>query len=46
MIVVIGDEEVANKTIALRDRRKREQSNMTKDEFISMLNEIKKGSRI
>ena len=42
MIVVVGDEEVANKTIALRDRRKREQSNMTKDEFISMLNEIKK----
>ncbi|MFK2822135.1 threonine--tRNA ligase [Arcobacter sp. YIC-80] len=46
MIVVIGDEEVENKTVALRDRRKREQSNMTKDEFILMLNEIKKGSRI
>ncbi len=46
MIVVIGDEEVENKTVALRDRRKREQSNMTKDEFISMLNEIKNGSRI
>jgi threonyl-tRNA synthetase len=46
MIVVIGDEEVEKQTVALRDRRKREQSNMTKDEFISMLNEIKKGSRI
>ena len=46
MIVVIGDEEVANKSIALRDRRKREQSNMTKDEFMSMLNEIKRESRI
>ena len=46
MIVVIGDEEVANKTIALRDRRKREQSNMGKEEFIQMLNEIKKGSEI
>ena len=46
MIVVIGDEEVENQTIALRNRRTREQSNMTKDEFISMLNKIKKGSRI
>jgi len=46
MIVVIGDEEVANKTVALRDRRNREQSNMGKDEFIQMLNEIKKGSEI
>ncbi len=46
MIVVIGDEEVENKTVALRDRRKREQSNMTKDEFLSMLNEIKLGSKI
>lgn len=46
MIVVIGDEEVANKSIALRNRRTREQSNISKDEFISMLNEIKKGSKI
>lgn len=46
MIVVIGDEEVSNQTIALRNRRTREQSNMSKDEFITMLNEIKKGSRI
>ncbi|WP_121627592.1 threonine--tRNA ligase [Poseidonibacter antarcticus] len=46
MIVVVGDEEVANETIALRNRRTREQSNMTKDEFLTMLNKIKKGSRI
>ena len=46
MIVVVGDEEVANQTIALRDRRKREQSNMTKIEFFNMLNEIKSGSKI
>ncbi len=46
MIVVIGDEEVENKTVALRDRRKREQSNMGKNEFIQMLNEINKGSEI
>ena len=46
MIVVIGDEEVANNMIALRDRRKREQSNISKDEFISNLNKILKGSKI
>ncbi|PKI80465.1 threonine--tRNA ligase [Malaciobacter halophilus] len=46
MIVVVGDEEVANNSIALRDRRKREQSNMSKEEFISMLEEIKKGCEI
>lgn len=46
MIVVIGDEEVANETIALRDRRNREQSNISKKEFIDMLNEIKSGSKI
>jgi len=37
MIVVIGDEEVANSKIALRDRRKRERSEMSKSEFLSML---------
>ncbi|XPV68319.1 MAG: threonine--tRNA ligase [Halarcobacter sp.] len=46
MIVVIGDEEVENQTIALRDRRKREQSNMSKNEFFTMLNELNKGSKI
>ena len=46
MIVVLGDEEVENKTVALRDRRNREQSNMSKDEFIKMLNEINQESRI
>nr|WP_258237529.1 threonine--tRNA ligase [Arcobacter sp. CECT 9188] len=46
MIVVIGDDEVANQTIALRDRRKREQSNLSKVKFIELLNEIIKGSKI
>ncbi len=46
MIVVIGDEEVANEKVALRDRRKREQSNLSKEEFINLLNEIKKGSEV
>ena len=46
MIVVIGDEEVKNNTIALRNRRTREQSNMSRDEFLLMLNKIKKESNI
>ncbi len=46
MIVVIGDEEVENQAIALRDRRKREQSNMSKEEFFTMLNDLKTGSKI
>jgi len=39
MILVIGDEEVAQKTVALRDRRERKQYNLTKDEFMSMTKE-------
>jgi len=39
MILVIGDEEVEQKTVALRDRRERKQYNLTKDEFISLTKE-------
>ena len=39
MIIVLGDEEVANKTIAVRDRRTREQYNMSEAEFISMISQ-------
>ncbi len=46
MIVILGDEEVRNQTIALRNRRTREQSNMSKKEFLLMLNKIKKESNI
>ncbi|OCL97177.1 threonine--tRNA ligase [Arcobacter porcinus] len=46
MLVILGDEEVANKTVALRDRRKREQSNLSKDEFLQNLINILKGSKI
>jgi threonyl-tRNA synthetase len=46
MIVVIGDEEVANSKVALRDRRKREQSELTKEAFITLLKEIKMGSEV
>ena len=37
MIVVVGDDEVTNSKVALRDRRERERSEMSKDEFLDML---------
>jgi threonyl-tRNA synthetase len=37
MIIVLGDEEVANQKVALRDRRKRERSELTKDEFLQIM---------
>ncbi len=39
LIVVIGDEEVANNSIALRDRRERSRSNMSLEEFKRLLKE-------
>lgn len=41
MIVVIGDNEVENNMIALRDRRNREQKNITKDEFMQLIKILK-----
>jgi len=46
MIVVIGDDEVANSKVALRDRRKRERSEMTKGEFLEMLTLLQAGDKI
>lgn len=37
MIIVLGDEEVANKTIAIRDRRTREQYNLSEAEFVTLI---------
>jgi threonyl-tRNA synthetase len=37
MIIVLGDEEVANKSIAVRDRRSREQYNLSEEEFLSLV---------
>jgi threonyl-tRNA synthetase len=37
MIIVLGDEEVENRTIAVRDRRTREQYNKTESEFLAMI---------
>ncbi len=46
MIVVVGDDEVANEKVALRDRRKRERSEMSKQEFMDMLTSQKTGDKI
>ena len=39
MIVVLGDEEVAKKTVALRDRRAKEQKNLSLKEFLEFIRE-------
>lgn len=46
MIVVIGDDEVSNSKVALRDRRKRERSEMSKEEFLDMLKLNQAGDKI
>jgi len=38
-VVIIGDEEVKNSSVAIRDRRKKEKYNLSKDEFISKIKE-------
>ncbi len=37
MIVVIGDEEIKNKTVAIRDRRTREQYKLSEEQFLSLI---------
>jgi len=37
MIIVVGDEEIANKTVAVRDRRTREQYNLSQEEFLKLI---------
>jgi len=37
MIIVLGDEEVETKTVAIRDRRTREQSNASETDFLNMI---------
>jgi threonyl-tRNA synthetase len=37
MIVVIGDEEIKNNTVAIRDRRTREQYNLSQEEFLKLI---------
>ena len=43
-VVVIGDAEVSNKTVAIRDRRAKEQYNLTQDEFmVKLIQQLKEG---
>lgn len=39
MILVLGDDEVAKRRVALRDRRAKEQKNLSLDEFIKLVKE-------
>jgi threonyl-tRNA synthetase len=39
MVVIIGDDEVQNKTVAIRDRRSREQYNLDENKFLEKLEE-------
>jgi len=36
-VVIVGEDEVKNNTVAIRDRRKKEQYKLTKGEFVEML---------
>jgi threonyl-tRNA synthetase len=43
-VVIVGDQEAANETVAIRDRRKKEQYNLKAEEFmLQLVNEIKEG---
>jgi threonyl-tRNA synthetase len=46
MILVLGDAEVENRKVALRDRRARIQSELTLDEFLTMINNKKQEDKI
>jgi len=37
MIIVLGDEEVNSRSVAVRDRRKREQYNLSESEFLALI---------
>lgn len=37
MLIILGDEEVNNSTIAVRDRRERKQYNLSKEEFLNLV---------
>ncbi|SFV58501.1 Threonyl-tRNA synthetase [hydrothermal vent metagenome] len=45
-VVIIGDEEVKNETVAIRDRRAKEQYNLTQAEFMVKLKQQLKEGRI
>ncbi|MFK5975387.1 MAG: threonine--tRNA ligase [Sulfurovum sp.] len=43
-VVIIGDEEVANRSVAIRDRRAKERYNLTQDEFmVKLIKQLQEG---
>jgi len=43
-VVILGDEEVTNHSVAVRDRRNRKQYNLTQDEFmVKLIQQLKEG---
>ena len=43
-VVILGDEEMTHKTVAIRDRRAKEQYNLTLDEFmVKLMQQLKEG---
>ena len=43
-VVIIGDEEVTQKSVAIRDRRNKEQYNLTQDEFmVKLVKQLQEG---
>jgi len=45
-VVIIGEEEVTNRSVAIRDRRKKEQYNLSEDEFMLQLKQQLQEGRI
>ena len=45
-VVIIGEEEVTNRTVAIRDRRKKEQYNLSEDDFMLQLKQQLQEGRI
>jgi len=45
-VVIIGDAEVTDRSVAIRDRRKKEQYNLSEDKFMLQLNEQLKEGKI
>jgi threonyl-tRNA synthetase len=39
MIIVLGDEEIGSKSVAVRDRRSREQYNLSEEQFLNLIKE-------
>jgi threonyl-tRNA synthetase len=45
-VVILGEEEVTNRSVAIRDRRKKEQYNLSEDDFMLQLKQQLQEGRI